>query len=184
MSRSYATSNIAISCGLQLQISPPCGNLGFFGLWCLRENLYLVHSFSECICTRSFTWGAPECTGSYFRCQLITRSVSRSYETSNTAIFRGLQLRISPPCGNLGFFGLWCLRENLYLVHSVSKCICTGSLTWGAPKCTGSHFRSTDNLRIPTWALLPITFDYALLQPTPLSSLNADFLSQLHLAFE
>ena len=68
----------------------------------------------------------------------------------------------------------------LYLVHSVSKCICTGSLTWGAPKCTGSHFRSTDSLQIPTWALLPTTFDYALLQPTSLSSLNSDLLSHFH----
>ena len=95
------------------------------------------------------------------------------------------QLRISQPhAGILGSLPLAGVsRENLYLVHSVSECICTGSLTT-TPKCTGSHFRPTESLRIPTSALLPTTFDCALLQPTPLARLNADFLSPLHLAFE
>ena len=48
------------------------------------------------------------------------------------------------------------------------------------PKYTGSHFRPTESPGIPTLALLPTTFDYTLLQPTPLSSLNADLLSQSH----
>ena len=77
----------------------------------------------------------------------------------------------------LGRICTWCTVSPSAFVPVVS-------LAWGAPECTGSHFRSSESLRIPTWPFLTTTFDYALLQPTPLSSLNADFLSQLHLAFE
>ena len=50
-------------------------------------------------------------------------------------------------------------------------------------KWTGSHFRSGESIQIPTSVLLPTTLKYALLQPTPSSSLfNSDLLSQLHCA--
>ena len=118
---------------------------------------------------------------SYVRCQLLTRvAFVRNFQHS---YLLWAQPRISPPCRSPVFFGSGVSGENLHLVHSVSECICTGSLTT-IPKCTGSHFRPTESLRIPMSVLLPTTFGYALLQPTPLSSLNADFLSQLHLASE
>ena len=51
MLRSYATSNTAIFCGLNPGSPHHAGILASLASGVSRENLYLVHSVSECICT-------------------------------------------------------------------------------------------------------------------------------------
>ena len=52
--------------------------------------------------------------------------MSRSYATSNTAIFCGLNPGSPHHAGILASLASGVSRENLYLVHSVSECIFTG----------------------------------------------------------